>query len=74
MNRDRRQGILMQISGTLKQGWGMLARDPRTAADGRRDRLAGKIQEQRGYSREEADRQLDEFMRRNRKWSDLSRR
>ena len=74
MNRDRIQGICRQLSGAIKQQWGALTTDPRAAAEGVRDRALGKMQELRGLSRQEADRQLDEFMRRNRNWWDLSGR
>jgi uncharacterized protein YjbJ (UPF0337 family) len=56
----------------MKEVWGALSGDPYASAAGRRDRLAGKIQEQRGLSRQKADRQLEDFMTRNRNWWDLS--
>jgi uncharacterized protein YjbJ (UPF0337 family) len=74
MNRDRIQGICRQFGGKLKEHWGTLTDDPLAAAAGRRDRLAGRIQEQRGISKQEAARQLEDFMSRNRNWRDLSRR
>ncbi|HEY8068059.1 MAG TPA: CsbD family protein [Burkholderiales bacterium] len=74
MNRDRMEGICRQLSGAVKQRWGALTADPLAAAEGARDRILGKMQELRGLSRQEADRQLDEFMRRNRNWWDLSGR
>ena len=74
MNQDRVHGLCMQVSGKLKEQWGRLARDPRAVAAGKSDRFAGRILEQRGISAQEADRQLAEFMRRNRNWWDLSRR
>ena len=74
MNHDRFQGLCMQFSGTLKEQWGRLAGDPRALAAGKSDRFAGKILEQRGISAQEADRQLEDFMRRNRNWWDLSGR
>jgi uncharacterized protein YjbJ (UPF0337 family) len=74
MNRDRLQGICKQVGGELKIGWGKLSNDSRAMAAGRRDRIAGKVQELRGISRQEADRQLENFLRRHRNWSDLSRR
>ena len=73
MNRDRLIGTWKQFRGKAKERWGTLTGDPVAAAAGARDRLLGEIQEQRGASKEEADRQLDEFLRRNRNWSDLSR-
>jgi len=65
MNTDRAHGIFMQFSGQLKEQWGRLAGDPRAAAAGRSDRFAGRILEQRGIAAQEADRQLDDFMRRS---------
>ncbi len=72
MNRDRVQGLSKRVGGRLKETWGAIVRDPRAMAAGRRDQIAGRVQEQRGLSRQRADRQLEEFMRRNRNWSDLS--
>ena len=74
MNQDRIHGICMQFGGNLKEQWGRLARDPRAVAAGKSDRFAGRILEQRGISAQEADRQLADFMRRNRNWWDLSGR
>ena len=74
MNRDQLHGICKQVGGHLKIGWGKLSNDSMAMAAGRRDRIAGKVQEQRGISRQEADRQLEDFLRRNRNWSSLSRR
>ena len=74
MNRDRFHGIWKQFSGTVKEQWGALTDDPLTVAAAARDRLAGKRLEQRGISKQEADRQLDDFQKRNRYWWDLSRR
>ena len=74
MNQDRIHGICMQVSGTVKEQWGKLARDPHVMAAGRSDRFAGRILEQRAISAQQAARQLDDFMRRNRNWWDLSGR
>lgn len=74
MNRDQFEGNCKQLGGTLKQLWGSLAHDPRAVAAGARDRLLGRLQEQRGASKQQADRQLEDFLRRNRRWWDLARR
>lgn len=74
MNQDRINGLCLKFSGTLRQCWGRLADDPQAVAAGKSERIAGRILEQRGSAAAEADRQLAEFMRRNRNWSDLSRR
>jgi len=74
MNQNRIHGVCMQFSGKLKEQWGRLAGDPRSVAAGRSDRFAGRILEQRGIAAQEADRQLEDFMRRNRNWWDLTER
>ena len=74
MNLDRLLGTWRQVRGGAREQWGTLTGDPYAVAAGARDRLLGEIQEQRGASKEEADRQLRDFMKRYRNWSDLSRR
>jgi uncharacterized protein YjbJ (UPF0337 family) len=74
VNQDQVQGLIKQLSGSAKACWGVLTGDPVAIATGTRDRLAGRIQEQRGDSKRAADQQLAEFMHRNRKWSDPSGR
>jgi len=72
MNLDRWVGTWLQLRGKMKERWGTLIRDPLAIDAGARDQLLGRIQQQRGTSKEEADRQLTDFMKRNRDWSDLS--
>lgn len=72
MGRDRLAGVCVQVKGRLKECWGILSADPMIAAAGRRDRIAGRIQEQRGFAKERTDRALKEFLARNRNWQDLS--
>ena len=72
MNRDRLAGICMQFKGQLREHWGRISIDPLTAAAGRRDRLAGRIQEQRGIVKEATERELRDFLARNRNWRRLS--
>ena len=73
MNRDKLEGSWRQATGVAKERLGILIGAPLLASAGRRDRLAGLIQERRGDSHEEATRQLTEFMRRNRNWHLLNR-
>ena len=64
----------MQLGGSLKVQWGRLTGDARTVASGTSDRFAGRILEQRGLSAQESQRQLTDFMRRNRNWWNLTGR
>ena len=73
MNRDRFEGGMQVLLGRLRERWGSLTSDEQCMAAGVRDQLAGRVQEQQGIHREESDRQLNDFLRRNRNW-DLSNR
>lgn len=61
MNWDQVQGNWKQWSGQAKQKWGKLTDNELTEAAGRREQLAGLLQERYGYARAEADRVIDEF-------------
>jgi uncharacterized protein YjbJ (UPF0337 family) len=50
----------------VKEQWGRLTNDPQREFVGGRDQLAGRIQERYGISKEEAARQLKDFLDRNR--------
>jgi uncharacterized protein YjbJ (UPF0337 family) len=68
MNRDRFEGNWKQFGGIVKEQWGRLTNDPQREFAGRRDQLAGRIQERYGISKEEATHQLKDFLDRNRNW------
>ena len=63
MNWDRIQGDWKQLTGHAKERWGKLTDDDLTIVAGRRDQLAGKIQERYGVAVEEAENQVAEWQR-----------
>ena len=63
MNWDRIQGNWKQAIGKAKEQWGKLTDDDLDVVAGRRDQLAGKIQERYGVAKDEAERQLAEWQR-----------
>ena len=63
MNWDRVQGNWKQIKGRAKVQWGKLTDDDFDVIDGRREQLAGKIQERYGIAKDEAERQVSEWER-----------
>ena len=73
MNRVRIYGICRQLGGTVTERWGTLIGNPFVVAAGRRDRLMGRLQAQRAALKQQADRQLTEFISQNRDWKTLSR-
>lgn len=65
MNEDRIEGAWKQFKGKVKEQWGKLTDDDLDVIAGRRDQLAGKIQERHGVARDEAERQIKDFETRN---------
>ncbi len=63
MNWDRVQGNWKQIKGRVREKWGKLSDDHINAIDGRREILAGKLQEAYGIGKEEADRQISDWQK-----------
>ena len=68
MNWDQVQGNWMQVKGKVKEQWGKLTDDHLDVIRGRRDQLAGKIQEAYGIGKEEAERQIESFEARYASW------
>ena len=68
VNRDRFEGNWKQLGGKLKEQWGRITDDPQREFAGKYDQLAGRIQERHGISKEESERQLKDFLYRNRSW------
>ena len=61
MNADQVEGKWKQLKGTIKTKWGKLTDDDLTVIGGKKDVLVGKIQERYGITKEEAQKQADEF-------------
>ncbi|MDH4394109.1 MAG: CsbD family protein [Limnobacter sp.] len=61
MNKDIFEGNWKQLKGKVQQQWGSLTNDDLDVIDGKRRELAGKIQERYGYSKEEAEKQLNDW-------------
>ncbi len=63
MNRDTMAGNWKQFKGKAKERWGKLTDDDLDVVEGKADQLAGKIQERYGKTKEEAQREVDDFCR-----------
>ncbi|WP_299777987.1 CsbD family protein [uncultured Roseobacter sp.] len=62
MNWDIIKGNWKQMKGQVQSKWGELTDDEIDQAEGDRERLVGLIQERYGVAKDEAERQIDEFI------------
>jgi uncharacterized protein YjbJ (UPF0337 family) len=63
MNWDRIEGNWKQVTGRAKVQWGKLTNDDLDIIAGRREQLAGKIQERYGIAKDAADQQVNDWVK-----------
>jgi uncharacterized protein YjbJ (UPF0337 family) len=63
MNWDTIEGNWKQFQGKAREQWGKLTDSDLEIAKGKRDQLAGMIQERYGIAKDEAERQVDAWER-----------
>jgi uncharacterized protein YjbJ (UPF0337 family) len=61
MNWDIVEGKWTQFKGDIKKQWGKLTDDELDVIAGNREKLVGKIQESYGVSRDNADKQVNDW-------------
>lgn len=62
MNWDQVQGKWKQYKGQARAKWGKLTDSDLDVMEGNRQQLVGKIQEYYGLTKENAEKQVDEFV------------
>ena len=62
MNKNILEGKWMQLRGAVREKWGQLTDDELDQIAGKRDKLAGVLQERDGYAETEAEKQIDDFL------------
>lgn len=62
MNWDQIEGNWEQFKGKVREKWGRLTSDDLDMIKGRQEQLSGKLQERYGIAREEAEREINEFL------------
>jgi uncharacterized protein YjbJ (UPF0337 family) len=65
MNQDILKGRWSQLKGELKTQWGKFTDNDIAQIEGQRDKLVGKVRERYGLAREDAERQVDDWLERN---------
>ncbi|MEZ5797534.1 MAG: CsbD family protein [Paracoccaceae bacterium] len=63
MNWDTVEGSWKELMGKAKTRWGKITGDEWTQIAGKRDEIAGLIQKRYGQTREEAEREVDDWFK-----------
>ncbi|HLR21795.1 MAG TPA: CsbD family protein [Tissierellaceae bacterium] len=61
MDTDKLEGKWEQLKGSAQRNWGKLTNDDLDIIEGDSKKLAGKLQERYGMSKEEAEKQIEDF-------------
>ncbi len=65
MNWTQVEGKWDQVKGAAQKQWGKLTDDDLAQARGSRDEFVGRLKERYGIAKEDAEKQVDDFMQRN---------
>ena len=63
MNWDIIEGKWKQVKGEVRGKWGKLTDDDLEVIAGNKDKLVGALQERYGQSRDEAEREVDDWLK-----------
>jgi uncharacterized protein YjbJ (UPF0337 family) len=63
MNWDRVEGNWKTFKGQVQQKWGKLTDDDLDVIEGKRTELAGRLQQRYGYAKDEADKNIDSWLK-----------
>lgn len=64
MNWDEIEGQWKEIRGEAKRQWGKLTEDDLARIEGNRDKLIGALQKRYGRTKEEAEREVEDWLSR----------
>ena len=62
MNCDRVEGNWKEFKGKAQQKWGKLTNDDLEVVAGKRTELAGRLQQRYGYGKDQAEREIDDWL------------
>ena len=63
MNSDTIQGSWNELKGKVQKQWGKLTNDDLDVIEGNRKELVGHVQKRYGYAREQAEKEVDTFLK-----------
>src|SRR5437016_11967569 len=62
MNKDILKGKWLQVKGDVRGWWGKMTEDDVDQIQGDVEKFIGKLQERYGYGREQAEKELNDFL------------
>ena len=65
MNSDIIKGNWKEIKGKIRQQWGKFTDDDVSKMQGTYEELTGKLQSTYGYQKDQADKEIDSFLKAN---------
>lgn len=66
MNNDTLKGQWMQVKGKVRERWGKLTNDDLDQIQGQAEQLVGKVQERYGIAKDQAKREVDDWLKEDR--------
>ena len=63
MNSTQIKGNWLELKGNIQKRWGKLTDDDLTIIEGEMDELRGRIMQRYGLAKEQAQKQLDDFLK-----------
>ncbi len=64
MNKDILKGKWLQVKGDVRSWWGKITDDDVNQIQGDTEKFIGKLQERYGYGREQAEKEINDFLTR----------
>jgi uncharacterized protein YjbJ (UPF0337 family) len=64
MNTDVLKGKWLQLKGEVRRQWGKLTDDDLDQIEGNSEKMVGKLQERYGWARNDAEREVNDFLAR----------
>jgi uncharacterized protein YjbJ (UPF0337 family) len=64
MNTDVMKGKWLQLKGEVRRQWGKLTDDDLDQIEGNSEKMVGKLQERYGWARNDAEREVNDFLAR----------
>jgi uncharacterized protein YjbJ (UPF0337 family) len=63
MNWDRIEGNWKEFKGKVQKKWGKLTDDDLSVVQGKREELAGRLQQRYGFAKDQAEKEIDSWLK-----------